>query len=197
LEAFLTLPLLTFQNGSFNELVSTYNGPLPIPGNLTPQAAADFPGLYPTATYGNLVSRVLISEWTVGVYSSLCGILYIWCILCLGWALRFQGPPRTNLGLLDFTTRVCAGEPALSKEFKDAGAAEGAYRQKFQNRDVFLGTLKTEADVGDEESKEGQGVTLESNRTVGSTSETIRVGQTNRRRIGFAWNGNLIEMLKR
>ena len=90
LQAFVAIPLLFFQPGT---AVDYYvNGSVP----------ELFPNVTPVAVYSQSSSRIMLAGWSVWTFTAIAGIVYLLCVLCLCWAMKYDSPPTTQFPLLDF-----------------------------------------------------------------------------------------------
>jgi len=160
LRSLLTLPLIWFQDNDLSNITTlntTSSQPKPnLPSNF-----------YVTIGLANSKSQIIIAQWTTICYMSLGLAIYAWCIACLLWAMRRQGPNISPFPLVDFASRVASGGMTETSTAKVLGrvAASPSFRKELESVRFFLGELGSgdhhgELDVAEGENGENEMKTL-------------------------------------
>ena len=149
LRSLLTLPPLLFQANLLSNTTSVIADPsaprLSLPANL-----------YVTATLATSQNAVGLALWTVIVYTSLGGFLLLLCLVGLTFAMRIQAPNISAFPLLDFASRITAGEmPAgasvASRMSQLSYGSSGEYRAHLKADRIYVRGLPMQ-----EQGREGQ-----------------------------------------
>ena len=137
----VTLPLLLFHINGLGSLGSLIPTPLDVPAPNLPQE------LYNTAQLARSSTRIIISMWTVIVFTALGSAIYLWCLAWLGWAMTIQGPKLSQFPLIDFSSRIAAGKSSAVGEITPLAAGSGI-RSRLEDVCLYLGEINETEEEG-------------------------------------------------
>jgi hypothetical protein len=148
---------------------------------LTPQPGLPSP-LYVSASLAQSNTRLLIARWTVIIYMSLGVAILGWCLACLFWAMRIQGPSISPFPLVDFTSRVASGgmfEGSPAATLANV-ASTPRFRRRLQDMRLFLREWRDGDGGGVDDSDDGNG-TDSGNRIMGFSTTKAGLERLERR----------------